>query len=112
MFSDFHKLGCSAVTTAALLLQSTVIPHARASDAMITDRNLSPTALVASLDGATLYVACATAGQVVVFDTASQKVVRTIGVPDSPIGLTLTPNAKRLYVTCAAPESTVCIVET
>lgn len=73
---------------------------------------LSPTALAATADGKTLYVACATAGQVAVFDTTTRKITRTISVPDSPLGLALAPGGKTLYVTCAAPESTVCVVDT
>ncbi|MBI5802018.1 MAG: cell surface protein [Verrucomicrobia bacterium] len=73
---------------------------------------LSPTALAAAADGRILYVACATAGQVAVFDTTTRRITRTIPVPDSPVGLALAPDGKRLYVTCAAPESTVCVVDT
>jgi YVTN family beta-propeller protein len=72
---------------------------------------LSPTALVASPDGRTLYLACGTAGQVAVFDTASRRIVRSIAVPGSPQGLALARDGATLYVTCAAPESTVCVVE-
>lgn len=73
---------------------------------------LSPTALAATADGQLLYVACATAGQVAVFDTTTRKIARTIAVPDSPLGLALAPDGRTLYVTCAAPESTVCVVDT
>jgi len=73
---------------------------------------LSPTALAMTADGQLLYVACATAGRVVVFDTTTRKITLTIVVPDSPLGLTIAPDGKTLYVTCAAAESTVCIVDT
>jgi len=73
---------------------------------------LSPVALAAAPDGQTLYVACATAGQVAVFDTGRRTIVHTIAVPDSPLGLALAPDGRTLYVTCAAPESTVCVVDT
>lgn len=72
----------------------------------------SPTALAASPDGHTLYVAFATAGRVAVFDTAARTIVRSIAVPESPQGLALAPDGRALYVTCAAPESTVCVVNT
>ena len=72
----------------------------------------SPTALAASPDGQLLYAACATAGQVTVFDLGTQTVSRHIAVPASPLGLALTADGRTLYVTCAAPESTVCIVDT
>lgn len=73
---------------------------------------LSPTALVASPDGGTLYVACATANRVLWFDIASRKVVHSLPVPESPLGLALSTDGAELFVTCAAPESQVCIVDT
>ncbi len=72
----------------------------------------SPTALAASPDGRTLYVACATANEVAVYDTAMQEVLRTIAVPAAPLGLALKKDGRTLYVTCAAPESTICVVDT
>ena len=73
---------------------------------------LSPTALAASPDGVTLYVACATGNRVAVIEVGSRKVTRSIDMPASPSGLCLSPDGARLFVTCAAPESRVCIVET
>jgi DNA-binding beta-propeller fold protein YncE len=75
-------------------------------------RYLSPTALAASPDGRTLYVACATANEVAFFDTAARKITRTLALPASPLGLVLAPDGRTLYVTCAAPESSVCEVDT
>lgn len=89
-----------------LLLMLLPQPDARTADL------LSPTALAASPDGKTLYVACATAGRVAVFDTGTRKITRTIVVPDSPQGLALSRDGTTLYVTCAAQESTVCVVDT
>lgn len=93
-------------TTAAATLLASMVGLAK--DAA----PLSPTELVASSDGQSLYVACATAGQVLVLDTGSRRVARTIAVPDSPQGLALARDGTTLYVTCAAPESTVCVVDT
>jgi YVTN family beta-propeller protein len=73
---------------------------------------LSPTALAATPDGATLFIAGATANHVAVFDTRAGRIVRTIAMPASPSGVTISADGTRLYVTCAAPSSTVCIVET
>ena len=78
----------------------------------VQSSGLSPVAMVASPDGATLYVACATAGQVLVFDTASRRVTRSVQVPAKPAGLCLSADGRRLFVTCAAPVSRVCIVDT
>jgi YVTN family beta-propeller protein len=73
---------------------------------------LSPTALAAAPDGRQLYVACATANEVAVFDTTTRRIIHTISMPASPFGLALTRDGKTLYVTCAALESTVCVVDT
>ncbi|MBI5395910.1 MAG: beta-propeller fold lactonase family protein [Verrucomicrobia bacterium] len=73
---------------------------------------LSPAALVVSPDGATLYIACATADRVLVFDTATRKMKRSITTTPCPTGLCLSADGTRLFVTCAAPESRVCMVET
>ena len=72
---------------------------------------LSPTALAASKDGRTLYVACATASRVLVFDTTTREVSASIPLPQSPSGLTLSSDETRLFVTCTAPESRVCVVD-
>jgi DNA-binding beta-propeller fold protein YncE len=72
---------------------------------------LSPVALVASPDGRTLFVACATANRVLEFDVARGQVTRTVAVPLPPTGLALSADGARLFVTCAAPESQVCVVD-
>jgi len=68
---------------------------------------LGPCALAASKDGRTLYVAQADGGRVAFVDLRSRAVVRSIPVPAEPSGLVLSPDGARLYVTCAAPHSTV-----
>jgi DNA-binding beta-propeller fold protein YncE len=73
---------------------------------------LSPTALVATPDAETLYVACATAGRVLAVDLRSRRVVQSIVAPASPLGLALSRDGARLYVACAAPLSTICVVDT
>jgi YVTN family beta-propeller protein len=72
---------------------------------------LSPTAMVVTKDGKTLFIACATANQVLRFDLGSRKVTSSLTVPASPSGLALSAEDSKLYVTCAAPESQVCIVD-
>ena len=72
---------------------------------------LSPTALAATKDGKTLFIACATANRVLCLDTTSRKVLDAITVPQPPSGLVLSPDNVRLFVTCAAPESKVCMVD-
>lgn len=100
------KQGVAMLLVASGLAGSTGPALAAAKDAY-----LSPTALAATSDGKTLFVACATANQVAVYDIGSRKVKKTISVPDSPLGLVLSANNADLYVTCAAPESTICIVD-
>ncbi|MGZ5566438.1 MAG: cell surface protein, partial [Limisphaerales bacterium] len=90
-----------------LLLSMLHLPCAFASSTTY----LSPTALVATSDGQTLYIACATANRVLVFDTASKQTKRAISVPDAPLGLVLSPDGSSLFVTCAAPQSTICVID-
>ncbi len=73
---------------------------------------LSPSALLASRDGSTLYVACATGNRILIFDLATRRVTKSVSLPDPPSGLALSADGKRLFVTCAAPESQVCVVDT
>jgi DNA-binding beta-propeller fold protein YncE/mono/diheme cytochrome c family protein len=72
---------------------------------------LSPSALAASADGRTLFIACSTANSVAVFDRESRKTEDFIRLPGSPSGLCLTADGGQLVVTCAAPVSQVCIVD-
>src|ERR1017187_4125755 len=72
---------------------------------------LSPTALAATSDGKTLFIACASTNYVLRFDTSRKSVVDSIVVPALPSGLALSANDTRLYVTCAAPEGKVCIID-
>ena len=73
---------------------------------------LGPEALAASRDGKTLYIALADARQLAVFDVAREKSRRHIPLPAEPTGLALSPDGGRLYVTCAAPKSTVAVIDT
>jgi YVTN family beta-propeller protein len=72
---------------------------------------LSPGVLVGTKDGKTLFIACATATRVLRFDTASGRVQNSIPVAGSPLGLALSPDEERLFVTCAGTESRVCLVD-
>jgi YVTN family beta-propeller protein/YD repeat-containing protein len=82
-----------------------------ANGAPPAEKYLSPTALVATADGKTMFIAGATANEVLFFDVAAGKIMRSIAVPESPLGLALAPDEQRLYVTCAAPESKVCVLD-
>jgi len=69
-----------------------------------------PCALAASKDGKTLFVANADARQVAWIDLASGSVPRRVSMPAEPTGLALTPDGAKLIVACAAPKSTVCVL--
>jgi len=73
---------------------------------------LGPVAVAASRDGGTLFVANSDARQIAVVNTADRKVVGSIEMPAEPTALALSADGGRLYVACAAPKSTVCVVDT
>ncbi len=73
--------------------------------------DLSPTALAVSPDGKDLYVACAAARQVLVFNTSQRQIIKRLALPGEPSGLALSPDGTRLFVTCAGPAGQVCIMD-
>ena len=77
-----------------------------------TGEYLGPSALVVSSDAKTLYVANADARQVAWVDLSSGKVTRRVDVPAEPTGVVLSPDGAKLVVTCAAPRSTVVVIDT
>ena len=72
---------------------------------------LSPAAILATPDGRTLYVACATGHKVLAYDPATRQVTRTLTTVAPPTGLALSPDGHRLYVTCASPASEVTVYD-
>jgi DNA-binding beta-propeller fold protein YncE len=74
--------------------------------------DLSPTALAISPNGQNLYIACAAAKQVLVFDPIHRQITRRLPLPGEPSGLVLSPDGRRLFVTCAGPASRICILDT
>ncbi len=71
------------------------------------DDYIGPSVLAAAPDGATLYVVCADAQQVMWVDTTGGKVVRRVDVPGRPTGLAVTTDGGRLLVTCEGPERSI-----
>jgi YVTN family beta-propeller protein len=71
---------------------------------------LSPISVVAGRDGKVLYVAEATAGQVAVFDIASGRVIKEISVGENPVGLAISADGSKLYVTSAVPAGKVQVI--
>lgn len=72
---------------------------------------LSPSVLLASRAGDTLFVGGATVPQVLVVDPTARTIRRTIPMPAPVSGLALTPDGATLVVTSAAPESVICLVD-
>ena len=78
--------------------------------AFAEDTYLGPTAVVASPDGTMLFVAETDAKRLAMLDP-SGKVIRSVEVPAAPTGIAVSADGATAYVTCAAPKSTVCVVE-
>jgi len=72
---------------------------------------LGPCAIAASKDGSTLYVANADAREVTFIRLPDGRAYRTVPVPSEPTGLALGPDGTRLYVTCAAAQSAVLVID-
>jgi YVTN family beta-propeller protein len=71
---------------------------------------LGPQNVVASKDGAFLYVLDLDAKQISVVTTAGNTVARSIPLPSEPTGMALGADGKSLYVTCFEPAGVVCEV--
>lgn len=71
---------------------------------------LGPRDVVASNDGATLFVTAEDANQVLIVNVAEGKVSGTINCPARPTGVALSPDSATLYITCAAPAGSVLVV--
>ena len=78
--------------------------------ALAGDR-LLPVALIASPDSSKVYVACSSTGLIKTVDIAGGKVIATISILPQTSGLALSADGNRLFVTCAAAESKVCVVD-
>ena len=99
------------MTVIAVSAVVTCITMAAAAPATTTDF-LSPLDLIADSEGKTLYIAEATAKQVAVFDIASGRVIKTISIPAGVSGLALAVDESKLYVTGAAPNGKVFVIDT
>ncbi len=99
------KMAIIAVPTLVTCIVMVVAAPALAAD------YLSPLDLTADNAGKTLYIAEATARQVVVFDIALGKVKKTISLRSEVSGLALAADDSKLYVTVAAPKGRVFVVD-
>jgi len=72
---------------------------------------LGPGSVVPSSDSRMLYIAFADAKRITFVNIHSGKVTRSIATPAKPTGLTLSPDGRELYVTCAAVQSRVLVID-
>jgi YVTN family beta-propeller protein len=74
--------------------------------------HLGPLDVLASPNERTLFIALHDANQLGVFDTETDSLTKRIDLPGQPTAMALDRVGEILYVTCAAPQSTVCAVDT
>ena len=94
-------------TFVGLLAAAALVGDARA----VEPGYQGPCALAIARDGRTLFVAASDARQVLRVELPSGRVAQRWDVPAEPTGLALTPDGARLVVTCAAPKSTVLVLD-
>jgi len=102
-----HGSRISSVVMTALLLSLLSNIHAFAATPI-----LSPGSVVASPDGCALYVACETVARILVINVDSGTITRTLQTPDAPMGMAINKDGKKLFITCAAPKSTIHVLDT
>ena len=73
-------------------------------------RDLAITAVLA-YDAQRVFVACSGTREVLEYDRGSGGSVRSFPTPEIPSGLCVSPDRNTLFVTCAAPESNLCIFD-
>ena len=107
----FIKLPRATVRVCRSLAVSAVCGWLLLATAMVaTEEYQGPCALVAAKDGKLLFVACADARQVVWVELPGGQVIRRVDVPAEPTGVVLTPDGTKLIVTCAAPKSSIVVL--
>ena len=75
------------------------------------DTWLNPTALTAPRHGKSLFIACATDNQILRLDLQMEKVAGIIKLPAPASGLAESVDGSELFVTCPAPQSTICLID-
>lgn len=101
-----------AICPMILALLASIATVRAADGAAAAGSYQGPCALAVSKDGRTLYVAAADACQVAWVDLPGGSVARRIAMPAEPTGLALSPDGTKLVVTCAAPRSTIVVLDT
>jgi YVTN family beta-propeller protein len=82
----------------ALLAGAVALALAATGAERRTERYPSPIELAISADGSRLYTVCEGTDEVVVFDTATRKILKRVPVGRAPKSVSLSPDGKRLYV--------------
>jgi len=91
-----------------VLMTLVLIPQiSRAAD---TGSYKGPNALLASADGATLYVLNQDANEIALVSTADKAVKKTFAVPAHPNGMAMSPDGKTLAVTCGDDYGVVVLI--
>ncbi len=96
---------------AALFVLFSGLLIARARPPVEETRYLSPGELVASADGRWLYVLCEKSDELLVVDTAAEKVVRRVQVGRVPRGLALSSDGSKMFVANSWSD-TISVVDT
>ncbi len=96
----------------SMILLSLIVLIFITTGAIQQDNFLSPQALIWSGNKNVLYVALGSTKQVAIFDIENTKIVETINVPAEPTGLRLSADEAYLYVTCAAPQERLYVIDT
>jgi len=73
-------------------------------------RDLAITAVLA-YDAQQVFVACSATKEVLDYNRTRGAAVRSFRTPEPPSGLALSRDRKSLFVTCAAPESALCVFD-
>jgi YVTN family beta-propeller protein len=100
-----------SVCKVATLLAAVLLACSIVSSVAIAAEYLGPEAVATAKDGKTLFITQRDAKNVAFLDVASRKVTKTVAVPATPTGVTICPAGEKLFVTCAAPEGTVCVID-
>ena len=106
----YREIGMLSASVRAVVLLGLMIPvYAEGADHRAG--YLGPCAVAVSKDARTLYIANADAGRLAFFDVSLGRVTRSVSLPARPTGVVMSPDGRRLYVTCAAPRSMVCVLD-
>ncbi len=79
---------------------------------VMAQQYLGPSALVVAPHARQLYVACADAKQVLWVNLPKGNIQRRVDLPARPTGLVLGADGRHLFVTCAAPRSSIVQLDT